>query len=274
MEGNGSGTGNAHAGQPCGGDTGLPGYRQSRLIARMRAAVILVFLALAAPARAELREFCASRPGLGTPPCTIDAGHVMVETGLADWTLDDTTDTRTDTLSFGGTLIRIGVGKTTEVQLNWTPYGRVRMRDKATGLVAHNTGMGDVTIGLRQGLSGPGGLIAIQPYVSLPTGGSAIGAGDWSVGVIVPIAFDLSGDVELLFSPQIAAVANADQAGRHLSYANTVSLSAPIIASLTGTIEVQALRDEDPAGATTQMFESASLAWMLDGDTQLDIVGR
>ena len=41
-------------------------------------------LASAAPAGAEgLRDFCPDRPGLGTPPCTMDPGHFDVELGLA-----------------------------------------------------------------------------------------------------------------------------------------------------------------------------------------------
>jgi hypothetical protein len=41
-----------------------------------------------AHANPELRDFCADRPGLGMPACTMDTGHVMVELGLADRTLD------------------------------------------------------------------------------------------------------------------------------------------------------------------------------------------
>ena len=42
----------------------------------------------AAHADPELREFCADRPGLNTPACTIDPGHAMIEVGLGDWTLE------------------------------------------------------------------------------------------------------------------------------------------------------------------------------------------
>lgn len=236
----------------------------------MRRILVLSLMAIAAPAQAELRDFCASRPGLGTPACTVDPGHVMIETGLADWTLDNTPDARTDTLIVANTTVRVGVGEATEVQLGWAPYGHVRTRDKATGLVTRDSGIGDVTFGVRQSLSGPDGKIAIQPYVTLPTGGSAIGAGDWSAGIIVPIGFDLGHDVQLSLSPQVEAAVNASGSGRHLSYGSVAGLSAPLTNALTGTLEIQAIRDEDPSGRTTQLFQSASLAWMLGKNTQLD----
>ena len=37
--------------------------------------------------------------------------------------------------------------------------------------------------------------------------------------------------------------------------------------ALTGTIEVQALRDEDPEDKTTQYLASASLAWAVPWST-------
>lgn len=239
----------------------------------MRFVCVAALLAIAAPAHAELREFCASRPGLGTPACTVDPGHVVVETGLADWTLDDNADERSDTVLFGDTLVRVGLDDRTEAQIGWTPYGLLRVRDKATGLVSRTGGTGDVSLGLRRSLSGPDGPVAIQPFVTLPVGGSAIGAGDWGAGVIVPIGFDLGHDVQLSLTPEIDAAVNESGSGRHLAYGSVIGLSAPLANGLSGTIEVQAMRDEEPSNVTTQAFASASLAWMIGANTQFDIGG-
>jgi hypothetical protein len=240
----------------------------------MRLLPAFALLALAAaPAQAELREFCASRPGLGTPACTVDPGHVMVEVGLTDWTHENDSDMRTDTLLFGNVNVRIGLDDKTEAQLSWTPYGHVRVRDKITGLITRSGGVGDITLGLRRSLSGPNGPIAVQPYVTLPVGGTSIGAGDWGAGVILPIGFDLGHDVQLSLTPQIAAAVNDSRSGRHLSYGSVVGLSAPLTKGLTGTIEFQAVRDEEPTGKTTKALASASFALMLGENTQLDIGG-
>ncbi|MEP6785603.1 MAG: transporter [Sphingomonadales bacterium] len=237
----------------------------------MRLLPFVVLLAVAAPANAELKEFCASRPGLGTPACTIDAGHVMVEVGLTDWTLDNAPDDRTDSLIFGDFTVRVGLDDMTEAQVGWTPYGHVRIRDKATGVVMRTGGIGDVTLALRRSVSGPSGLIAVQPYVTLPTGGDAIGAGDWAAGLIVPIGFDLGHDVQLSLTPQIEATVDQSRSGRHLSYGSVIGMSAPLTRGLTGAVEFQAIRDDDPSGKTTQTFASTSLAWMVGENTQFDL---
>jgi hypothetical protein len=239
----------------------------------MRYIPLLVLLALATPAQAELREFCASRPGLGTPACTVDPAHLIVEVGLTDWTIEQDADQRTDTLLFGDTLVRVGLDDKTEAQIGWTPYGHVRVRDKATGLIERGGGTGDVTLGLRRSLSGPNGSVAIQPFVTLLVGGATIGAGDWGAGVIVPIGFDLGHDVQLALSPEIDAAVNSSRSGRHLAYGSVIGLSAPLAKGLTGSVEFQAVRDEDPSGKSTQALASASLAWLLGENTQLDIGG-
>jgi hypothetical protein len=128
-----------------------------------------------------------------------------------------------------------------------------------------------VTVGLRRSLSGPNGPIAVQPYVTLPVGSQAIGTGDWAAGIIVPIGFDLGHDVQLSLTPQAEASANQSRSGRHLSFGSVVGLSAPLTKDLTGTVELQAVLDEDPSGKTTQTFASASLAWLVGKNTQFDI---
>lgn len=235
------------------------------------AGAIATATAIATPAQAELRAFCASRPGLGTPACTVDPGHVVVEIGLTDWTLDNNADERTDTVLVDDTLVRVGLDERTEVQVGWTPFGHVRVRDKASGLVSAAHGTGDVTLGIRHGLSGPNGSMAIQPFVTLPVGGNAIGAGDWGAGVIVPIGFDLGHDVQLSLSPELDAAVNSSGSGRHLAYGSVLGLSAPLTGKLSGTVEFQAMRDDDPSGRTTMANASASLAWMLGDNTQIDV---
>ncbi len=239
----------------------------------MRFIPILALLALASPVQAQLRDFCASRPGLGTPACTVDPGHVVVEVGLADWTLEDKADERTDTVLGGDFAVRVGLDDRTEVQIGWTPYGHVRVKDKTSGLVTRSSGAGDITLGLRRSLSGPNGPVAIQPFVTLPVGGATIGAGDWGGGVILPIGFDLGHDVQLSLTPEIDAAVNASRLGRHLAYGSVVGVSAPLVRGLSGAIEFQVTRDEDPSGKTTQALASASLAWLLGENTQLDIGG-
>jgi hypothetical protein len=137
-------------------------------------AVLLAGIATA-PALAEdkLRDFCGDRPGLGTPACTVDAGHLQVEVGLGDWTLDRQPDARTDTIQAGAIALRYGIGDTTELRLGWDGYAHVRTRDRTSGAVDRTGGVGDVTVGIKQNLHNPDGSglsIALLPYATLPSG--------------------------------------------------------------------------------------------------------
>lgn len=233
-------------------------------------------LLAATPAVAKERDYCPTRPGLGTTPCTMSPGRVSLETALADWTRDDQPDQRSDALLLGDTLVRIGLADTVEAQLGWTPYGHVRTRDKTIGQVEAAGGIGDAIVGMKANLLHPDGQglsIAVQPFATLPLGRAPVGAGDWGAGVVVPVTYDLTETLNLAFTGEADAAVNGDGHGRHFAFSEIVGLGIKLNDRLTGTVELEALRDEDPAGRTTQALASASLAWMAKDDLQLDIGG-
>src|ERR1700760_3061246 len=93
----------------------------------------------AAPAQAEgLRDLCPDRPGLGTPPCTMDPGHVQLELGLGDWTLTRQGGDREDDLAIGDLNVRYGLTSNLEMQVEWTAYTHIRMR--SGNAVTHRAG--------------------------------------------------------------------------------------------------------------------------------------
>lgn len=230
-------------------------------------------LAAASAQGEELRDFCPDRPGLGTPACTIDKGHFDVELGIADWTMDRTHDSRTDTIEAGQLLVRIGLTNSLEAQLGWTAFGHVRTRDRSTGSVDHASGIGDLSLALRQNLVSPDGSgfsLAVMPFATLPTGAAATGAGEWSAGLLVPLSYDLGQGVQIGLTAQIEAAADEDRNGRHLAYGGVVGLSVPLSDSLGATFEIAATRDEDPAGHSTEWLAGLSAGWMANDDLQLD----
>ena len=234
----------------------------------MRWIAVGMLVLAATPALAEERDYCPTRPGLNTTACTIAPKHVSVETALADWTLDDQPDQRTDTVLIGDTLVRVGLSESVEAQLGWTPYGHVRTRDKTTQGIDRAGRVGDVTLGVKANLLHPDGSglsIAVQPFVSLPVGRTPVGAGDWGAGVVVPVTYDLSDALNLATTSEIDAAVDADGSGRHLAYSEVVGLGVKLSKTLTGTVEAAILRDEDPGGKTTQGLASASLAWAVTG---------
>jgi Putative MetA-pathway of phenol degradation len=231
-------------------------------------------LCSSAPARAEtLRDFCPDRPGLGTPPCTIDAGHVAVELGFADWILDRSPDSRADTVEAGQLLVRVGLTESLEAQAGWTAFGHVRERDRSTGSARRASGIGDLTIALRRNLANPDGAgfaVAVMPYATLPIGDEAIGAGEWSAGVLLPLSYELAGGVQLGLTARAEAAADADRDGRHLAYGGVAGLSLPLSEALGIAVEVAATRDDDPSGHATEWLAGLSAGWMAEGGLQLD----
>ncbi|WP_404371077.1 transporter [Sphingomonas sp. MMS24-J45] len=239
-----------------------------------RAIAVGLLLLTATPALGQERDYCPTRPGLGTTPCTISPKRVSVETALTDWTRDDQTDERSDTVLIGDSFVRVGVSDSIEAQVGWTPYGHVRTRDKASGAIDSKGRVGDVTIGAKANLLHPDGSglsIAVQPFAKLPVGRKPVGAGTWGAGVIVPATYDLSDTLNLATTTEIDAAVDEAGHGRHLAYSEVIGLEFKLSSALSATFEGKVTRDEDPGGATTKGLASASLAWAARDDLQLDI---
>ena len=83
---------------------------------------------------AEQRSYGPLRPGLGTPANTMAPGEISIEMGILDRQRDDTDGVRSDTLLVGSTTVRVGLTRSVEAMVGWTPFGHVRVRD-ATGIV-------------------------------------------------------------------------------------------------------------------------------------------
>ena len=242
----------------------------------IKAVIGLMLFGIAGVAQADdLRDLCADRPGKGSPACTVDAGHLQAEIGLADWSHDRNRDSIVDGLSLGDIAMRYGLGSSTELRLDWTAYGHVRTRDRTTGAVRRDNGSGDVTIGLRQNLHNPDGsgfAVALQPFATLPTGGHAIGAGTWSAGLIVPVSYQLPSNIQFGLTGEIDAAPDEDRHGRHTAYSAAASVSVPVTKSITGSAELWAMRDRDPAGHSSQLSVDLAAAWVPKdkGRLQLD----
>ena len=233
----------------------------------------LLLLTLAGTARAQQsRDLCPDRPGLGTPACTMDPGHVQFELGLGDWTLTRQGGDREDDFATGDLLVRYGLTSTLEMQVGWTAYTHVRAR--SGNVVARNGGVGDVTVALRQNLHNPDGSgfsIAIMPYATLPTGSDGIGAGDWGAGLLIPMSYELPHNLALGLTAEADAAVDGDGNGRHLAYNAVFGLSAGLTDKVGATAELSIGRDEDPAGHSTQALAGLSFGWTPGDNVQLDV---
>lgn len=239
----------------------------------MRYALLAAALLVPGVAQAdEERDYCPARPGLGTPACTMAPGRVSVETALADWTLEKDSGVRSDTVLIGDTQVRIGLSNSIEAQIGWTPVGVVR--ERSGGLVDRATRTGDVTLGLKANLANPDRSkfsVAVQPFVTLPVGRRPVGAGDWGAGVVIPVSYELSDNVSVEFVPELDAAVDSDGRGRHFAYSGVAGIGFALTDNVTLEIEGEAIRDEDPAGKSSQFLAAASLGWMARKDLQFDV---
>lgn len=236
------------------------------------ASTALAVLAFAGAAHAEARDFCPDRPGKGSPPCVLDAGRFQLEVSGVDATLDRSGGISTHDIAYGGLELRLGLTATVEGQLAWTPYERVRTKDH--GVVSTVSGAGDLGLALRWSLKNPAGdgvSIALQPFVTAPTGAHGIGGDLWQGGVIVPMSFPLSADWSLSLSPQVEARENASGAGRHAGYALAGGVGRAVGPVNLGA-ELWVDRDQDPSGHVTQASFDLTAAWTPKAlkDVQLD----
>lgn len=241
---------------------------------RIWAALLAMGCASGASAAEPLRDLCPTRPGLGTAPCIVDKEHVLVEIGLADWTIEKDRSSRTDTVLIGDLLVRYGVTDKSEVQVGWTAVGFTRERQSAPRSADHNSGTGDVTVAFKHSLRNPGGdglSVAVQPFATLPTGGKAIGEGDWGAGLLVPIGLSLNDAFQLQFTPEIDAAVDEDRHGRHLAYGAVAGLGIEASDRVSITIEGSASRHRNPDEPKTELLAAASLAWQPNDDLQLDV---
>lgn len=239
-----------------------------------KAALLLLGLALVSPARADsdLQPLCPTRPGLATPPCMVDSGHVLAEVGLADWTLDKQAGTRSDTVVAGDLLLRYGLGARDEFQIGLTSFGTVRVRD-ASG-ISHMSSIGDLRLAFKHSLfrpSGDGFSAALQSFLALPTGGSAIGAGDWGGGVLIPMGMTLTDKVALEFTPEIDAAVNGAGKGRHMALSAVEGLNFSLSAHVSTAVELKEVHDEDPASTQNHALAGLSVAWQPASSWQLDM---
>ena len=243
----------------------------------MKCAALLTPLLLTAGTAAqaeELRSFCGDRPGLGISGCTVDPGHIQIELGLGDYTLDKQPDTRTDTTLSGDMLLRYGLTKNLEARVGWTAFGHIRERDSETGDVMRASRTGDVTVGAKWNVKrshGHGFTIALLPFASVPVGRMPVGAGDWGAGMLVPITYTVSQSLQFEFTPEVDAAVDEDGHGRHAAYSGVVGVAVNPVEPVKVTVEYRAKRDRDPAGHETEHLAGLSVGWLAQKQLQFDV---
>src|SRR6202521_1724803 len=87
-----------------------------------RAAIVLLTVLTASLARADDRTICPDRPGRGTSPCTVDAGHGQFELGLFDDSFQRRSGVTTNAGNAGALLAKWGLSERIDIEAGMALY--------------------------------------------------------------------------------------------------------------------------------------------------------
>ena len=121
------------------------------------------------------------------------------------------------------------------------------------------------------GNDGGSSAAALIPYVKAPSAPLGIGNGAVEEGLIAPVALSLPNNFTLLFVPEIDALKDNADDGRHPNLIFDVNLSREVIKNVTAYAELWADYNDDPVIKTTQLSFDTALAWTVFPNVQLDV---
>jgi hypothetical protein len=230
-----------------------------------------VLLLVPVAAAAEEPTICAARPGKSTPPCTVPASHLQIETGFADWTLQKVASERDVSWAVGETTIKYGLSDRSDIEVDITPWQRASSR--GTGVHQSASGFGDIVIGYKHRLTAEDAALQLGalPFVKIPTAKRSVGKRRWEAGLLIPIGFAIpKSPLSIGLTPEIDWVADGDGHGHHAAMAQVASLGLAASDKLSVSGELWGQWDWDPDGMTRQYSADGSVAYLLTNNVQLD----
>jgi len=221
----------------------------------------------AAVAAAAQPPICTDRPAKANAVCTVPAGKVQIESGLAGWSLTKVGGARTTVLTMASTTAKLGLTSRSDIQVSWTPFTRLRVRGGGSA-----AGIGDVTVRYKRRLTveEASTQVAVIPFVKIPTAARRLGNDRIEGGLAVPVSFALPAPITMTLGPEADLLADADGSGRHLALVNLMNVAGPIAPRLTLAGEFWSSFNFDPAGTVRQASADAALAYVFSNNVQID----
>src|SRR5438105_4829526 len=213
----------------------------------------VLFAASTAASAADQQPICAARPGKSTPACTVPAGHFQLESGLADWSLQQADGERDTSLAVGETTVKYGLTDRSDIEVDVTPWQRSTTR--AGGVHDNASGFGDVTVAYKHQLTANGSAVQVAalPFVKIPTAKHSLGNGKWEGGLLIPIGYSIPrSPLSIGLTPELDWAADGDGHGHHAAMVQVVSLGWQATDKLNLSGELWGQWDWDPAGTTRQ----------------------
>jgi Putative MetA-pathway of phenol degradation len=218
----------------------------------------------------QMRSFNTDRPTKANVPYTIDAGHFEYETDLVNFTHQVSGSTHTDTLMVPNPTFKVGLTNNVDLEVN-VPFAGVHTF--GSGPSSTLWGIGDTFVRSKINLWGNDGgdtAAALIPYVKAATAPVGIGNGAVEGGLIGPLAVTLPNSFTLLLVPEVDALKNVADNGRHGNYVLDVNLSREVIKNVTAYVELWSDCSADPTQGATLMSFDAAVQWLFLPNAQVD----
>jgi hypothetical protein len=113
---------------------------------------------------------------------------------------------------------------------------------------------------------------ALIPYVKIKAPSAPLGIGNHAVegGLIAPVALNLPNNFLLLLVPEIDALKDIADNGRHANYILDVCLTREIIKNVSGYLEMWSDYNADPNQKVTLMSVDLAVSWVFLANAQID----
>src|SRR5206468_10557041 len=146
------------------------------------AGAMLLATSSSAAFAADEQPICAARPGKATAACTVPAGRVQLEIGLADWSVLNADRERDQAFAIGETVFKYGLTDRSDIEVDVTPWEGTTSR--AGDVHDSASGFGDVVVSYKKQVSPRNSAlqITILPFVKAPTASHDLGDGKWEAG--------------------------------------------------------------------------------------------
>ncbi|SEW22421.1 Putative MetA-pathway of phenol degradation [Chryseobacterium wanjuense] len=216
-----------------------------------------------------MREMETDRPDVTESPYTVDAAHFQYETDLVRLTRQKSDEQETRTLLINQGNFKIGLTRTTAIQIGFQTYGNQKEKDLNSGSVTTSNGFGDITFRIKQNLIGndKGNFaLAVLPYVKFPT--SNYEDSRFEGGLIVPMIYKLPGEWNLGMQVEVDRLKDRDQQTMHTEFLQTLAISHPIIKGVEAIAETYYTYDFKAHEISTYL--NAAIQMEVAKDFQLD----
>lgn len=214
------------------------------------------------------------RPGVTETSKVVGKGRVQLETSV-QWERQRDDDSHQRTLT-SPTLLRIGLGESTELRFETDGRNVIHASDPGTGQHTVTAGWADTEVGLKWHLrdapDGQAGApsLGVLLHAALPSGSRELRGHGLRPSLRLVAEWDLPHDLSLGLMPGLGI--DSDDGGARYGYGIVAAaLTKAFDERLHGFVELAAPQIARATHGGTQSSFDAGLTWLLNKDSQLDV---